>query len=136
MPETFELVILTPDKRFLSARAQEVTFGTEEGRLGVMAGHMPVVAAVTEGTLEILVDGVWKTAAVGRGFADIGGELAEFFVDTAEWSEDIDVARARDALQRAELRMKSELSRIEYVRTKAAIARALARLKAAQGDKP
>ena len=131
MASDFTLSVLTPDKCFLSGEAQEIVFDTPAGRLGIMAGHMSMIAAVAEGTIEILIDGEWKTAAVSQGFADIGENKVELFVDTVEWSDEIDTARAREALERAELRLKGNISRLEYVRTRAAVARALARLKAA-----
>ena len=132
MPQTFTLSIFVPDKRFLEMEAQEVVVMTPEGRLGVMAGHMPMVVSLVESTVDILRDGQWKTAAVSQGFAEIHADSAELFVNTAEWADEIDTARAREALHRAEQRLKSELSRVQYVRTKTAIARALARLKAAE----
>ena len=132
MAETFTLSIYVPDKRFLELEATEVLFTKPEGRLGVMAGHMPMVASVVEGIVEILEDGQWKTAAVSQGFAEINGDKVSFFVGTAEWASEIDTARAHEALQRAEQRLNSDLSRVEYTRTRTAIARALARLKAAE----
>jgi len=126
----FFLSVLTPDKCFYNKQAREIVFETSDGRIGVMAGHMPMVAAVLEGTLDINAGGEWKTAAVSQGFAEITGEKVEFFVDTVEWADDIDAARAREALERAKMRMQSELSLVEYIHTRAAMARALARLKA------
>jgi F-type H+-transporting ATPase subunit epsilon len=55
---------------------------------------------------------------------------AEFFVDTAEWAEDIDILRSQAALRRAEERMRGKLSHTEYLHTHAAVARATARLHA------
>ena len=132
MAGSFTLTILTPDKSFFSQPAQEIIFGTPEGRIGIQVGHMPMVAAVSEGTIEILVDGEWKTAAVSQGFAEIMGSQTDFFVDTVEWAEEIDTMRAREALMRAEMRLKSSEDRVQYVRAQAAMARALARLKAAE----
>jgi F-type H+-transporting ATPase subunit epsilon len=127
----FALTILTPDKCFLSEPVEEIIFNTPEGRIGVMAGHMLMVAAVSEGVVDIRVGNEWKTAAISQGFAEIKGTSAEFFVDTVEWAEEIDTVRAKLALERAEMRHKSIISQIEYPRTKAAMARALTRLKAA-----
>ena len=132
MSKQFTLSILTPDKAFHNCMAEQIIFDSTNGRMGVMADHMPMVASVAEGTVDICEDGEWKTAALGRGFLEIGKNTAEFFVDSAEWAEDIDTARAIEALQRAEARMRSEQSRMEYLRTQAAMARAMARLKAAQ----
>ena len=129
----FTLIILTPDKCFFSGPAQEIIFDSPDGRVGVMASHMPMVAAVVEGTIDIWADGAWKTAAVSQGFAEISKDMVEFFVDTVEWADEIDAARAREALERARARLKSEQSRIEHLQTQAAIARALARLKATSG---
>ena len=124
------LTILSPEKDFFEGDVKEVIFSTPEGRIGVMAGHSPVVAAVAEGILEILDDGEWKIAAVGQGFAEIAYHKADFFVDSVEWAGEIDAARAKEALARAEQRIRSNISRIEYLRTQAAMSRALARLKA------
>lgn len=127
----FHLRLLSPEKNFFDGEVTEVIFSTHEGRMGVMAGHSPTMASVVEGTLEILVDGEWKIAAVSEGFATIAYETAEFYLDTAEWAEEIDVLRASEALRRAEHRIQSNISRMEQIRTQAAMSRALARLKAA-----
>lgn len=124
------LTILSPEKNFYEGDVREVIFSTPMGRLGVMTGHAPMVAAVSEGVLELLIGDEWKIAAVGQGFSEIAYDKAEFFVDTAEWAEEIDAARARQALERAEQRIRSNINRVEYLRTQAAMSRALARLKA------
>ncbi|MDR0818281.1 MAG: ATP synthase F1 subunit epsilon [Oscillospiraceae bacterium] len=130
---TFLLRIMTPEKSFFDGAANEIVFSTPEGRIGVMAGHMPMVTAVAENTIEIR-DGESteaKIAAIGQGVCEIFDNTIEFYVDSVEWAADIDLARAREALERAELRMRSSADRMEYVRNQAAISRALARMKAA-----
>ena len=126
---SFSLKILTPEKDFFEGEATEVVFSTPEGRIGIMSGHAPMIASVTEGIVEILVGGEWKTAATGQGFSEITYDKAEFFVDTAEWADEIDAIRAREALERAEHRIRSNLSRMEFLRTQAAMSRAMVRLK-------
>ena len=128
----FSLTALTPEKQFFSAEVTEVVFSTPEGRLGIMAGHSPMVVSVSECIMEILADGEWKIAAIGQGFAEIEYDKAEFYVDTAEWADEIDAVRAKDALERADRRIRSHLSLKEYLRTQAAMNRALARLKAVE----
>jgi F-type H+-transporting ATPase subunit epsilon len=124
--------ILCPERDFFEGEAKEVIFSTPDGSIGIMAGHAPMFAAVSEGVLKILLNSEWKTAAVGQGFCELSYYRAEFYLDSAEWAEEIDVARAREALERAEHRMHSTLSRQEYIRTQASMSRALARLKAAK----
>ena len=67
------------------------------------------------------------------GFAEVTGERVIILAETAELPEEIDVARAQRAKQRAELRLsgKSPLGTpedIDYTRAIAALARAVARL--------
>ena len=128
----FPLKILCPEKDFFNGEAKEVVFSTPEGSIGVMAGHAPMFAAVSEGVMEIFVNDEWRTAAVGQGFCELSYHRAEFYLDSAEWAEDIDVARAKEALERAEHRIHSTLSRQDYLRTQASMSRALVRLKAAK----
>jgi F-type H+-transporting ATPase subunit epsilon len=133
-PGLFSLTVLCPEKDFFEGEAREVVFSTPMGRLGVMAGHAPMVAAVAEGLLEIISADGLRIAAVGQGFAEIAYDKAEFFLDTAEWAEEIDAVRAKDALARAQQKLHSSMTRIEHLRTQAAMSRALARLKAAESS--
>jgi len=128
----FMLTILCPEKEFFNEQANEVVFCTPEGSIGIMAGHSPLFAAVSEGVLEIFSDGQWKVAAVGQGFCEVSYHRAEFYLDSAEWADEIDEARAKEALERAEHRLQDTISKQEYLRTEASISRALARLKAAK----
>ena len=130
--ELLSLTVLSPEKDFFEGEVSEVIFSTSEGRVGVMPGHAPMVAAISEGVMELLIDNVWKVAAVGQGFCEIAYDKAEFYLDTAEWADEIDAVRARQALQRAERLIHSNQSRVEHMKTQAAISRALARLKAAE----
>ena len=109
-----------------------MVFSTPEGSIGIMNGHAPMIAAVCEGVVEIIMDGNSSIAAVGQGFCEINYHSAVFYLDTAEWAEDIDVARAKEALDRANHRIHNIQSRQEYLQTQASISRALARLKAVE----
>ena len=130
----FPLTILSPEKVFFDSDASQIVFSTPEGSIGIMAGHAPLFAAVSAGVLEIYADGGLKIAAVGQGFCEIDYHRAEFYLDTAEWADEIDIIRAKEALDRAEHRLHNALSRQEYLRTQASMSRALARLKAAKSS--
>lgn len=132
----FMLRVLTPEKRFWEGSVRQIIFSTTEGSMGIMADHAATIAAVAEGTLEVYdAEDNYRVAAISQGFADIRGSVAELFVDTVEWAEDIDTARAAEALRRAEERLRKNLKRVEYLRTQTAVARAAARLKAAEAQR-
>ena len=130
MQKTYKLLVMTPEKEFLSGDVTHIILSTPDGDMGIMADHMPVIAVLTEGVLRIEKDGVWRNAAIGQGFLDMTSDVVELFVDSAEWAEDIDVPRSEAALHRAEERLHMNLSHTEYLRSHAAVARANVRLKA------
>ena len=78
-------------------------------------------------------DGQWIHAFVGMGFVEIVNNRVTLLVETAEKPEEIDVRRAQEAKERAEERLRQKQSIHEYYHSRAALARAMARLKATSG---
>lgn len=106
MAKTFKFEVVTPEKVFFSDEIEMVVFNREDGEMGVMAGHMPMVVAVDVGILKIFKDGVYKFAAISEGFVEITEKGVTAIVDAAEWPEDIDIERAEKAKKLAEDRLK------------------------------
>ena len=129
---TFFLEVLTPERKFFAGEAEGVVFKSVDGEMGVLAKHAPTVAAIDVGPLKINVQGKWIEALVTEGFAKIMPDKVVILTDTAEYPEEIDINRAKAAKDRAQERLQKQLSQMEYVRSKAALARAMARLKITQ----
>ncbi len=126
---TFYLEVLTPERKFFTGEVDGITFKSVDGEMGVLARHAPTVVAVNVGTLKINTQGKWIEAVVTEGFAKIMPDRVVILTDTAEYPEEIDINRAREARMRAEEKLQRKLSQMEYMRSKAALARAMARLK-------
>jgi len=135
MQKNVKLSILTPEKVFFKGEVSQVIAETPDGEMGVMAGHMPCISVISDSLLKVEENGVWRSAALGQGVMNVASGGIEFFTDTAEWAEDIDVPRSEKALHRAEKRLRGSLSHTEYLRTHTAVARAKARLETAQSIK-
>ena len=129
MANTFYLEIITPNRQFFSGAAEGLVFPALDGSYGVEAGHEPEVTALLAGTLQYKVDGNWHIAAVSDGFAEVMPDYVILLVSAAERPEEIDENRALAAKARAEERLRQKQSLQEYYRSKAALARAMARLK-------
>lgn len=116
--------VVAVERRIWSGEATFVLARTTIGEIGVLPGHEPTLAQLEEaGVLRIDgTDGRSVTAAVHGGFLSVTPESVTVLAEFAEVSEEIDVERARAALDRAD---RSEPSGA------AAAARAEARLKAA-----
>jgi F-type H+-transporting ATPase subunit epsilon len=72
--------------------------------------------------------------AVTTGFAEVFKNKVSILVDAAERAPEIDVERARKAMERAKERLSRDRSdkEIDFVRAETALRRAVARLKVAQ----
>lgn len=131
MALTFKLEILTPERVFLSENVEMVIVTTPQGNMGILAGHMPVVAAIAVGSSRIKKEnGEWVEAVLTEGFMEVKQDKVIIIADTAEWPDEIDANRAEAAKKRAEDRLVQRKSEEEYVRGQAALGRAMARLKA------
>ena len=119
---TVELVAV--ERRLWSGKASFVFARTTVGEIGVLPGHEPTLAQLEEAGIVRIdgTDGSSTTAAVHGGFLHITPDGVTVLAESAELSEDIDVSRARDALNRADTSEPAGA---------AAAARAEARLKAA-----
>ena len=118
--------LVAVERKVWSGTATSVFARTTEGELGVLPGHVPLLGELVDGgvvTIET-TDGEKVTAAVHGGFLSVTGERVSVLAETAELAEEIDVSRARSALERVESDSEDE-------EAEAARARAEARLRAA-----
>lgn len=129
MASTFKLEILTPEKKFLEKDVEMIVLRTPEGEMGILPGHTPMVIAIDIGVIKLKIDNEWSEAVLTEGFCEIQPTGTIIYTDTAEWPHEIDENRAKAAKQRAEERLVRQLSYAEYIRSRASLARAMARLK-------
>ncbi|WP_283137274.1 F0F1 ATP synthase subunit epsilon [Rhizohabitans arisaemae] len=117
--------VVSPERELWSGEADMVIAKTIDGEIGIMPEHAPVLGILVEGgVLRVKgVEGGDLVAAVHGGFISVGNNEVSVLAETAELGSEVDVARARDALQRADASMDGESA--------AAVQRARARLIAA-----
>lgn len=128
MGATFTLEIITPEQQFFKGEVEAVIFSTTNGKMEVMAHHIPMVAALEVGVLRIRQDGEMREAFCSEGFLEVRPDETLLFVQACEWPEEIDINRAEEARRRIEERLAQERS----AHDRASLARALARLQLGQ----
>jgi len=131
MRKDFELEVLTREGSVLSVQAEEVIAPGEEGYLGVLAGHAPLVTALDIGLVTLRTsDGEQELLAISGGFMEVRPERTVILAETAERAEEIDRERAERALRRAEERLTAmDPCDVDVERARRALARAFNRLK-------
>jgi F-type H+-transporting ATPase subunit epsilon len=127
LPEAIELIVVTPERELLRETVVEVTIPGLEGELGILPGHAPLITELGIGELS------YRTAttshpialSVVRGFAEVLPERVTVLAETAERAAEIDLARA-------EKRLASHETNLDWDRATVALQRALIRIQIAR----
>lgn len=133
MAGTVVLEVVTPSRRLITTEAEIVIVPTQDGSLGVLWNHAPLVATLGIGMMQYGVKfGAKKRIAVSGGFVEIADNKVTVLADVAELAEEIDVLRAVAAKERAERRLRIYSTKVDFYRASMALRRALNRLRVAR----
>lgn len=138
MAGNIRLQVVTPEKVVVDEEAKIVMAPGSLGEFGVLVGHTPFLTTLKVGSIRYhAMDGTEKRVFVGGGFAEALPDRVTVLAESAERRKDIDLDRAKAALERAQKRLAEEAEKEEfdYVRAKAALERALHRIKMAEAPK-
>jgi F-type H+-transporting ATPase subunit epsilon len=132
MEKSFDLEITTPQRVVLKATVTHVKAPGIAGYFGVLANHAPFLTALKVGVIEAKTSQGMRYFATSGGFAEVNDNRFSILVESAEAVEEIDVARARQAKDRALKRIEEKKPETDMARARAALARALNRLQLAE----
>ena len=135
MAENIRLEVVTPEKQVVNETAQIVMAPGSMGEFGVLSGHTPFMTSLNTGAVHYRDEsGKDQYVFVSGGFAEALPDKVTVLAESAEKTEDIDVARANAARDRAEKRLEDRSKEdIDFMRAKLALERALIRIKLAGG---
>jgi F-type H+-transporting ATPase subunit epsilon len=128
MADTFQLEIVTPEKKVVDTAAEEVQIPGKNGYIGILPGHAPLITELSVGEITYRENSAEQRLAVAWGFAEILPNKVTILAETAERPSEIDVERARKARERAEQRLTSGDASVDVNRALDALNRAQARL--------
>ena len=134
---SFSLKIIASDKVFFDGRAEAITIPAMDGQKQILSHHENMVIAVDEGEMRFLPEeeSEWQYAVVGIGFIEIVNNRVTLLVESVERPEEIDIARAQEAKERALEKIRQKQSIQEYYHTQASLSRAMARLRVGHRQK-
>ncbi|HVS87753.1 MAG TPA: F0F1 ATP synthase subunit epsilon [Candidatus Acidoferrum sp.] len=132
--EAIQLVIVTPQRQLLRENVAEVQLPGANGYLGVLPGHAPLITELGIGELSYHDLSGKESAhlAIIRGFAEVLPDRVTVLAETAELAHEIDLARADAARARAEKRLASGDTNIDWDRASVSLQRALIRIQVAR----
>ncbi len=127
----FYLKVISSNRIFYEGFCTCLIIPSVDGEKAIMAHHEEVIVAVDNGEMRMQKEegGEWSYAVLGKGFCMVANNRVTVLADTVERPEEVDATRAKEALERAQERLRQKQSIQEYHMTQAAMARALTRLK-------
>ncbi|MEK8023228.1 MAG: F0F1 ATP synthase subunit epsilon [Candidatus Hydrogenedentota bacterium] len=128
--------IVTPTGRIGTGECTMVVAPAIHGEVGILRNHTPYLAALATGVLRVKQGEQAETTFVSNGFIEVLDNKVIILAETAEKSGDIDVPRAREAMERARKRLETghgvatEREPVDRMRARRSLDRARARIKA------
>jgi len=125
---SLHLEIVTPDSVVLDAAVDYIGAPGVSGEFGILPGHVPLLSALSVGALYYKQGSQTNWAFIAGGFAEVADDKVSILAEAAELSGDIDLERAKAALDRARARLDEAGPDLDQARAKAALLRALGRI--------
>jgi F-type H+-transporting ATPase subunit epsilon len=126
------LEIITAEKVLVNEEVDMVEAKGSLGEFGILPGHVQFLTLLEIGEVRYLKGGKTSYLATSGGFGEVADDKVTFLLDTAEFADEIDLERAKIAMEEAQDRLKElEMDTAEYRIHELALHRALARLQVA-----
>ena len=116
MSKTFNLEIITPERIVYSGAVQAIYLRGQEGHLGILADHAPLVTFVPSCAVKIVLPETEQFAALGQGFLEVNHNQVTLLVKVAELASEIDAESAELALQRAQQHVALGITVCNYMK--------------------
>ncbi|MGO9591610.1 MAG: F0F1 ATP synthase subunit epsilon [Candidatus Acidiferrales bacterium] len=128
LPYAIELQVVTPQRHVLQETVQAIEIPGKEGYLGILPGHAPLITELGIGILAYRKSGETRYVTVIHGYAEVLPDRVIVLAELSERAEEIDVARAKAAHERAQAELaKTSAGSPDWQERKLAVERALVR---------
>ena len=126
--KTLKVNIVTPDGPVYDSEVEMVSTKAQSGELGILPGHIPMVAPLQIGAVRLKKGGDTELVAVSGGFLEVRPEQVTILAQSAETAEAIDIERAKEAKGRAEGRLQGSRDDVDFRRAELSLKRAMNRI--------
>ena len=127
-----QLQIITAEREVFSGEVDALVAPGVAGQLGILPNHAPLMTVLQPGELLVRTGGDESYLALSGGYLEVLGNQVIVLADAAEDVDEIDEARAQEALARAQERISSRASDIELEQAVASLRRAQVRVTVAR----
>lgn len=126
--KTIKVNIVTPDGPVVETEANMIIAVTETGEIGILPGHIAMVAPLQIGGLRLQKDDSTEHIAVHGGFIEVRPDVVTVLAQSAELASSIDIDRAKKAAKLAEETLQAKKEGREHELAALDLERALNRI--------
>lgn len=130
MSDKIHLKVITHERIIFEDDIDELYVQAIDGRMGILKNHIPVISTLAVGVAKIVKDKEAQCLTIMGGILQFAHNKATILTDVAELECDIDLVRAKSALERAEARIKAQEETLDITRAQIALTKAIARISA------
>ena len=135
MSRIFHLEILSPDRSFYVGDCVSITVPLHDGLYGIMAGHVPLTAAIVPGEVAFKTpDGEISICSVSQGMIDVENNTVKLLCETVLRPEEINETAEKLAAEKAMEEMRGKQSYKDYMLSQVLFARAVNNLRVKKHD--
>lgn len=133
--KTIKVNIVTPDGPVYDSEVNMIIANTTTGEIGILPGHIPMVAPLEVSAIRLKKDNQTDIVAVSGGFLEVRPDQVSILAPSAEVSRTIDINRAKEAMKRAEERLNlSKQDDVDFKRAELSLKRAMNRINVNEGN--
>ncbi|WP_394190281.1 F0F1 ATP synthase subunit epsilon [Paenisporosarcina quisquiliarum] len=133
--KTIKVNIVTPDGPVYDSEVNMIIANTTTGEIGILPGHIPMVAPLEVSAIRLKKDNQTDIVAVSGGFLEVRPDQVSILAPSAEVSSTIDINRAKEAMKRAEERLNlSKQDDVDFKRAELSLKRAMNRINVNEGN--
>ena len=135
MSRVFHLEVLSPDRSFYVGDCVSITVPLHDGQYGVMAGHVPLTAAIVPGEVSFKTpDGAAVLCSVSQGMLDVEDNVVKLLCESVLRPDEINEDAERIAAEKAAEAMRGKQSYKDYMLSEILFARAVNNLRVKKHD--
>jgi F-type H+-transporting ATPase subunit epsilon len=121
--------VVSAEAAVFSGEAAFVALPGQEGELGILPGHVPLITRIRPGAVRIKKeDGAEESVFVAGGILEVQPDRVTVLADTAIRSKDLDEAKAKKALEEAKASRQNAKSKAEIAKIEATMSALAAQL--------
>lgn len=126
---------ISQEKTLFEGQAKMVVMDGQEGQLGIVKGHSPLLTVLKPGPVRMISDDGEEVFFTNGGFAEVQPESITILVDSAERADDLDEAKIIKAKEEAEKLLKDKKDEKDFAEAATQLSQSLSQLRAIESLK-